>query len=68
MTADQAIERSISHTEIVTLDYTDDLVFALRNESDDSVKANYGETEYWGTRDGRHWRVHLYDASSDDRG
>lgn len=59
MTAEQMIERSISHTEIVTAPYAQELAEALSRESEDSVDA--GEVvEYWGTTDdGQEWRCHL---------
>ena len=57
MTAEQAIERSVSHNEIVTLEW-DSVVFDdLLVESEDSTR---GEVhEFWGVRDGREWRVHM---------
>lgn len=55
----QAIARSISHTEIVTLHYTAELEAALDRVADDSVDAN-GTVEAWGTTPGgSEWRVHL---------
>lgn len=61
MTAEQAIERSVSHNEIVTLEW-DSVVFDdLLVESDDSTR---GEVhEFWGCRDGREWRVHMRAAT-----
>ena len=61
MTAEQAIERSVSHNEIVTLEW-DSVVFDdLLVESEDSVM---GEVhEFWGTRDGASWRVHMRAAT-----
>lgn len=58
-TAECAIARSISHTEIVTIDYDADAETDLLAACEDSVDA--GEvTEYWGTDDeGREWRVHV---------
>jgi hypothetical protein len=59
--AADAIDRSISHTEIVTIDYDSDAASDLSAASDDSVEAN-GLTEYWGTDDdGNEWRVHMRD-------
>lgn len=59
--AANAINRSISHTEIVTIDYDSDAASDLSAASDDSVEAN-GLTEYWGTDDdGNEWRVHMRD-------
>lgn len=65
MTGQQAIERSISHNEIVTLiTYTreeyDALCAELRVKSDDHADRGYDDvTEYWGTSDGDDWRVHV---------
>jgi hypothetical protein len=57
--AEQAIQRSISHTEIVTIDYDAAVAADLAVECDDSVEANE-VTEYWGTdADGNEWRVHM---------
>jgi hypothetical protein len=59
--AANAIDRSISHTEIVTIDYDSDAASDLSVECDDNVSAN-GVTEYWGTNDeGNEWRVHMRD-------
>lgn len=63
MTAEQAIERSISHNEIVTLDYSRDALSFLSSECDDSAEA-HGATEFWGTsEDGDDWRVHVRDCT-----
>lgn len=65
--AKAAIDRSVSHNEIVTLDYAYEVATDLSAESEDSVEAN-GVTEYWGTRDdGEEWRVHLRGVSVSDR-
>lgn len=57
-TASAAIARSISHNEIVTIDWTVQLAADLHDASDDSVDT--GDTvEYWGEIEGEHWRVHL---------
>lgn len=53
-----AIDRSISHDEIVHLDYSDVVAADLLAECDDSVE-NGDVVEYWGERDGQPWRVHL---------
>ena len=59
MTAEQAIARSVSHTEIVTLDHDEDALEYLLAVCEDSVEAN-GLTETWGTTpDGDEWRVHV---------
>ena len=60
-----AIERSISHNEIVTIDADAADLDCLRSESDDNVKVP-GDSERspmleaWGTDDddGYEWRVH----------
>jgi hypothetical protein len=59
MTAEQAIARSVSHTQVVTLDYQshtlNDLVAATR----DYVKGNKC-WEFWGEdENGNQWRVHM---------
>ena len=56
-----AIERSISHTEIMVLGHSDDLARALLAEADGDVEVN-GVHEFWGCRDGdgvEEWRIHL---------
>lgn len=63
MNAAQAIARSISHTEIVTIEWTAALESALSIESDDSAVAN-DTLEFWGCdEDGGEWRVHLSDVA-----
>lgn len=58
-TAETAIKRSISHHEIVTLDYDSDAMADLAAECEDHVTANEVE-QYWGTTDdGDEWRVHV---------
>ena len=63
--AEQAIKRSISHNEIVTLDlavipYDSAILTDLLVACDDSVDANDNVTEYWGkTEEGNEWRVHV---------
>ncbi len=64
MDADDLIERSISHNEIVTAPYTPYLAHDLWSESDDNVAADDLTHEYWGTAaddSGSElpWRVHL---------
>ena len=58
--AKDAIARSVSHNEIVTIDYTDsDALQTLLVEGDDWIEAN-GVAEYWGTTEsGSEWRVHV---------
>ena len=64
--AEQAIQRSESHDEIVTIDYDAEGAETLAAECDDSVHAN-GMTEYWAndpdSEDGMTWRVHMRDAT-----
>lgn len=61
MTTEQAIARSVSHNEIVTLDYDAEALDALESESEGSVdNTAYGVHELWGTTDdGDEWRVHV---------
>lgn len=55
-----AIARSISHTEIVWLDWSAAAQDALRGECEDSVDASDTVQEFWGADgDGAEWRVHL---------
>lgn len=66
-TADDAIARSISHDEIVHLDYCSSLGMDLRDVCEDS-RAHDDVTEYWGiTDDGEEWRVHLYCGPDGDQ-
>jgi len=59
MDAEQAIARSISHNEIVTIDYSGDAQTDLLVEADDWTD-NGDIREYWGTTDdGDNWRVHM---------
>ncbi|MGB0890660.1 MAG: hypothetical protein ACPGWS_10290 [Solirubrobacterales bacterium] len=66
-----AIARSISHDEIVTIDPAhsyDALVAELSNECEGSVDATHGGCnevyEFWGQDcDGESWRVHVEVAS-----
>ena len=60
--AEKAIARSISHTEIVTIDGNGADMQDLSLQCEDSVDAvsSYGVVEYWGTTDdGDEWRVHV---------
>ena len=55
MTAQEAIARSTSHNEIVTLDeYSEKNYEILLVECEDSTEAN-GVMEFWGAD----WRVHM---------
>ncbi len=60
--ASQAIERSESHNEIVTIDYDAIGAEYVAAECDDSIVANH-VTEYWAndpnSEDGMLWRVHM---------
>lgn len=59
MTHTEAIARSISHNEIVRLEYAKDTHDDLLAECDDCTEAN-GEFEFWGTDEaGNEWRVHM---------
>jgi len=58
-TAANAIDRSISHNEIVTLPYDADIASDLLVECEDSTES-HDVTEYWGTTEhGDTWRVHM---------
>ncbi len=60
---EQAIYRSDSYTEVVTLEYSDARAEALLAASDDSVDAGR-VVEFWGTSEaGDEWRVHLRRAT-----
>lgn len=54
----QAIERSISHDEIVHLPWTAERAAYLSRLSDDEARA-VPVHEFWGEEDGETWRVHL---------
>ena len=61
MTASQAIARSVSHNEIVTIEfntYTEhDLLAACEDWTGNPTARR---TEFWGTdNDGNEWRVHM---------
>lgn len=63
--ADQAIARSLSHTEIVTVKDQPGLKMALLVRCDDNVE-NEGEEEFWGVDDdGDSWRVHVRIANQE---
>lgn len=67
MTVEQAIARSISHNEIVRLEWSHDAQTDLIVACDDWNDAG-DVREFWGTSDdGSSWRVHLslIDAESD---
>jgi hypothetical protein len=61
--AEQAIDRSVSHNEIVHIAATEEIDAALTEVCESSVETQNGSglptTEFWGTReDGEEWRVH----------
>lgn len=58
MTIQQAIERSITHDEIVLLPWTAERAVELTRLSDDEARA-IPVHEFWGEEDGESWRVHL---------
>lgn len=58
MNTQEAIDRSISHNEIVTLDDNPETREELGELCEDSAK-NGNILEFWGERDGENWRVHL---------
>lgn len=62
-----AIARSISHNEIVTIDYSEADYEDLLVECDDRADNN-DVHEFWGTRDedGKEWRVHMRKADSEN--
>lgn len=58
-----AIDRSISHDEIVHVDgyrMRDAIIQALHDECENATDDGQGGTEFWGTNiDGENWRVHV---------
>ncbi len=61
--AEQAIDRSVSHNEIVHITASEEIDAALEEACDGSVLTQNGAglpmTEFWGKReDGEEWRVH----------
>lgn len=61
MTVNEAIDQSISHNEIVHMDWTAERAAHLQHLSDGDVRT-FPTHEYWGDRDmddGMDWRVHL---------
>lgn len=62
MNAQQAIERSVRHNEIVTIDHDQADWDSLLAASDDMAQhaGPDGVAEFWGTTDsGSEWRVHM---------
>lgn len=67
--AESAVDRSMSHNEIVHIKWTYAVAAELAAMADDSVVVgdDRGTVEYWGTSDDvaggeSEWRVHLYGA------
>lgn len=61
--ANQAIARSVSRNEIVTVDYDASVASELVAESENHVQGN-DVTEFWGiTPTGDEWRVHMRGAA-----
>lgn len=61
LTAEQAIDRSITHDEIVTIPETAAALAVLRGECDEcaeGVGVDGDTNEYWGDEEGQAWRVH----------
>lgn len=59
-TTEEAIRESIAENRIVWMDWSADAEAALSAQCEDFVEAN-GSTEFWGTRGGAEWRVHIED-------
>jgi len=57
---EEAIRESIEHTSIVQIEWSMSDYLDLLLDAEDFVEAN-GSTEFWGTRDGAEWRVHIED-------
>lgn len=66
--AENAITRSISHNEIVTIEWSHEAHEYLLVRCEDHVETGkYDSEEFWGTDDdGNDWRVHLRDARCDE--
>ena len=59
MTAEQAIDRSASHSECVVIPYSEDTFQMLCVECDENSDVGT-HWEFWGTtEDGNEWRVHV---------
>jgi len=69
LTARQAIKQSIQQDEIVTIDGDEEREAELWAACDDSadVRRQYGVIEFWGTLDGKSWRVHMRANIPDER-
>jgi hypothetical protein len=60
MTAQELIDRSISHNEITHAEFAADIAEELAAASENGGTRNDSVTEYWGiTESGDEWRVHL---------
>ena len=68
--ADCAIDRSISHTEITHIMAGAADIDRLMVECDDYADTSDDQgrkcAEYWGVRDGNHWRVTAHRPMEDD--
>ena len=62
MTAQDLIERSISHNEIAHSEYDAEIAEQLWILSENGGTWNDSVIEYWGILDGDEWRVHLVHA------
>jgi hypothetical protein len=63
LSAQQAIDRSISHDEIVHVADLNTISHDLMQECEDYTDAGEKITEYWGTDEsGQDWRVHAHRA------
>jgi hypothetical protein len=58
-----AIERSITHNEIVTIRNHGNMLTELIISCDDYVDTNKGLVEFWGKTDEGSWRVHVKTAT-----
>jgi hypothetical protein len=68
-TAAEAIDRSVSHDEIVSLDYTDALYTDLLVACEDNVDVEGEYEDMWGTTESGHeWRVYLIHPAIDEAG
>lgn len=59
-TATEAIDRSVSHNEIVHVEFSSIMFIGLICECEDNVEARAGMVDLWGTTDaGDDWRVQM---------
>ena len=61
-TAQDLIDRSISHNEIAHSEYDAEIAAQLETLSENGGTRNDSVTEYWGILEGDEWRVHLVHA------